>query len=101
MTGERPPRAAIAGVGATPYYYRGESYPQTLYELVCKALLAALDDAGLSLKDVDGMACFSTAFEPGLVTQSLGIPELTFSAQVAGQGGGSAGILDLAAMAIA
>ncbi len=95
------PRAAIAGVGATPYYFRGESHPQTLYELVCKAVLAAVADAGLTLRDIDGMACFSTAFEPGLITQSLGIPELTFAAQVAAQGGGSAGILDLAAMAIA
>jgi acetyl-CoA acetyltransferase len=95
------PRAAIAGVGATPYYFRGESEPQTHYELMCKAILAALADAGLALKDVDGLVGYSTAFEPGLITQSLGIPELTFSANVAAQGGGSAGVLDLAAMAVA
>jgi acetyl-CoA acetyltransferase len=95
------PRAAIAGVGATPYYFRGESHPQTHYELMGKAILAAVADAGLSLKDVDGLVGYSTAFEPGLITQSLGIPELTFSANVAAQGGGSAGVLDLAAMAVA
>lgn len=95
------PRAAIAGYGATPYYFRGESEPQTLYELVCKAILAAVDDAGLAIGDVDGIACYSTGFEPGLITQSLGIPELRFAAQVSAQGGGSAGILDLAAMAVA
>jgi acetyl-CoA acetyltransferase len=99
--GEASPRAAIAGMGATPYYFRGASYPQTLYELVCKSVLAAVADAGIELRDIDGMACFSTAFEPALITQSLGIPELTFAAQIAGQGGGSAGILDLAAMAVA
>lgn len=95
------PRAAIAGMGATPYYFRGESHPQTHYELMCKAILAAVADAGLSLSDIDGFAGYSTAFEPGLLTQSLGIPELTFAAQVSAQGGGSAGVLDLAAMAIA
>jgi acetyl-CoA acetyltransferase len=68
---------------------------------MCKAVLAAVADAGLTLKDVDGLVGYSTAFEPGLITQSLGIPELRFSANVAAQGGGSAGILDLAAMAVA
>ena len=94
-------RAAIAGVGATPYYFRGESEPQTHYELMCKAILAACADAGLTLRDIDGLVGYSTAFEPGLITQSLGIPELRFSANVAAQGGGSAGVLDLAAMAVA
>lgn len=92
--------AAIVGVGATPYYYRGESAPQTLYELIGKAILNAVGDAGLTIFDVDGLAFFANGFEPGLITEQLGIPELNFAATVAAQGGGSAGILDLAAMAI-
>lgn len=92
--------AAIVGVGATPYYYRGESAPQTLYELIGKAVLGAVGDAGLKITDVDGLAFFANGFEPGLITELLGIPELNFAATVAAQGGGSAGILDLAAMAI-
>ena len=40
-------KTAIVGVGATPYYKRGQSLPQTPMELAGKAVLAALDDAGL------------------------------------------------------
>src|SRR5690348_14090743 len=92
--------AAIAGVGATPYYFRGQSAPQTIYELIGKALLAAVRDAGLTIHDVDGLAFYAHGFEPGLITESLGIPELTFASTVSAQGGGSAGVLDLAAIAI-
>jgi acetyl-CoA acetyltransferase len=94
------PETAIVGVGATPYYFRGESAPQTLYELIGKAVLAAVADAGLKIEDVDGLAFYASGFEPGLITELLGIPELNFASTVSAQGGGSAGVLDLAAMAI-
>lgn len=87
-------------MGATPYFFRGESAPQTKYELVGKAVLAAVADAGLRISDVDGLAFYAGGFEPGLLTEMLGIPSLTFAATISGQGGGSAGILDMAAMAI-
>jgi acetyl-CoA acetyltransferase len=92
--------AAIAGVGATPYYFRGQSAPQTKYELIGKAILAAVDDAGLTIADVDGLAFFAGGFDVGMLTEMLGITELRFASSIAGQGGGSAGMLDLAAMAI-
>jgi hypothetical protein len=44
--------AAIVGVGATPYYFRGESAPQTRYELIATAILAATEDAGLTTQAV-------------------------------------------------
>ena len=91
---------AIVGVGATPYYFRGKSAPQTLYELIGKAILAAVGDAGLKITDVDGLAFYASGFEPGLITEMLGISELNFASTVSAQGGGSAGVLDLAAMAI-
>ena len=34
--------SAIVGIGATPYYFRGESLPQTLYELIGKAANAVV-----------------------------------------------------------
>jgi hypothetical protein len=37
--------AAVVGVGSTPYYRRGGSWPQTTTEMACKAVLAALDEA--------------------------------------------------------
>jgi acetyl-CoA acetyltransferase len=91
---------AVAGIGATPYYFRGESAPQTVYELIGKAALAAVADAGLTIKDVDGLVFYAHGFEPGIITETLGIPKLTFAATVAAQGGGSAGVLDLASVAI-
>ncbi|MEJ5979513.1 thiolase [Novosphingobium sp. PS1R-30] len=94
------PRASIAGIGATPYYFRGESAPQTIYEMIGKAILAAVADAGLSVRDIDGMAFYSYGFEGAQIVEQLGLPELNFAAVVSGQGGGSAGVLDLAAMAI-
>lgn len=93
-------QTAIVGVGATPYYFRGESAPQTRYELLGKAILAAVSDAGLSTRDIDGFAFYAGGFEPGLLTETLNIPELGFASTVSAQGGGSAGTLDLAAMAV-
>jgi acetyl-CoA acetyltransferase len=93
-------KTAIVGVGATPYYKRGQSAPQTLDELVCKSILAALDDAGLGVSDVDGFAYFAGGFETGMLMETLGIPEVRFSASLTGTGGGSAGAVGLAAAAI-
>src|SRR3984885_2121982 len=98
--GEATPRAAIAGVGATPYYFRGQSHPQTIYELIGKAVLAAVADAGITLDDVDGFAFFAAGFDPGTITEQLGIRRITFSHIVSGFGGGMAGVLDLASMGI-
>jgi acetyl-CoA acetyltransferase len=92
--------ASICGIGATPYYKRGESAPQTIVELLGKASLAAVSDAGLSIEDIDGFAFYSGGFEPGSIMETLGIPEIGYSAVVSSKGGGSAGILDLAASAI-
>jgi acetyl-CoA acetyltransferase len=93
-------RTAIAGVGATPYYWRGQSVPQTRLELACKAILAAVDDAGLAIGDVDGIAYYSGGMDSALIAQILGIPEVRFTAGLTGGGGGSAGAVGLAAAAI-
>lgn len=93
-------KTAIVGVGATPYYKRGQSAPQTLDELVGKSILAALDDAGLGVADVDGFAYFAGGFETGMLMETLGIPEVRFTASLTGTGGGSAGAVGLAAAAI-
>lgn len=74
--------------------------PQTLHELAGKSILAALDDAGLEARDVDGFAYFAGGFDTGLLMETLGIPEIGFSAAVTGTGGGSAGAVGLASAAI-
>ena len=98
---------AIVGIGATPYYFRGESYPQTIMEMGSKAILAACEDAGINVKEIDGFAYYSEAgggYGQKLSTagfmEILGIPEVTFSATLTSGGGGSAGSVGLARAAI-
>ncbi len=92
--------AAVVGVGSTPYYRRGESWPQTTLELACKAILAAVEDAGLRVDDIDGFALYSMPLDVSLLAQTLGIPEVRFSSTLTGGGGGAAGSVGLAAAAI-
>jgi acetyl-CoA acetyltransferase len=95
-------KTAIVGVGRSDFYRRGGSEPQTITELAVKAILAALNDAGLSVDDVDGFANYSSGggVEPDLLAQILGIPELTFTATLTVGGGGSAASVGLAGAAI-
>jgi acetyl-CoA acetyltransferase len=99
----RVDEVAIVGVGKTPYYFRGESYPQTITELAGKAILAACDDAGISVTQIDGFAYYSEAgagygdkMDTATFMETLGIPEVTFSATLTSGGGGSAGSIGLA-----
>ena len=98
---------AIVGVGATPYYFRGESHPQTTLELAGKAILAACDDAGLDVTQIDGFAYYSEAsagytakMDTATFMETLGIPEVTFTAALTSGGGGSAGSIGLARAAL-
>ena len=66
---------AIVGIGETEFYKRGQSYPQTNYELAGKAVLAAVADAGLSLDDVDGITyyAYGAGIDSAVLAQVLGI----------------------------
>jgi len=73
---------AIVGVGATPYYKRGGSLPKSITELAGEAILAACEDAGLPVTDVDGFAYYSGAsagytekMDTADFVETLGIPE--------------------------
>ncbi len=99
--------AAIVGIGATPYYRRGLSYPKTLYQLIGEAITAAADDAGIAVADIDGFAYYSgagsgyaEAMDTATIMENLGICEVTFTAALTNGGGGSAGAIGLASAAI-
>src|SRR5215207_9334433 len=101
------PDVAIVGVGATPYWRRGQSWPRTMTELAGDAILAACAEAGLSVTDIDGFAYYSGAsagyvdkFDTAYFMETLGIPEVTFSAALTSGGGGAAGSIGLARAAI-
>lgn len=93
--------AAIVGSGSTPYYFRGESAPQTLLELVDKAIFAAVADAGLTIDEVDGLAFYAFGFDTAMIIEQLGLKNVTFAHCVSSFGSGMAGMLDLAAMGVA
>ncbi|MGE0136889.1 MAG: thiolase [Ilumatobacteraceae bacterium] len=94
------PRVAVAGVARTPFYRRGQSDPQSRVEMACGAILAALDDAGLSADDLEGFVHMSGGMDSALLAQVLGVPDVKFSVTLTGGGGASAGTLGVAAAAI-
>src|SRR5690349_9954375 len=93
-------QTAVVGVGATPYYRRGDSLPQSPMEMAGKAVIAALTDAGLTVDDLDGFALYSMGFDTSLFAQWLGVPDVKFTAMLTGGGGGAAGSVGLAAAGI-
>jgi acetyl-CoA acetyltransferase len=105
VTGTR--EVAIVGIGATDYFRRGASWPRTIASLGGEAILNACADAGLSVKDIDGIAYYSGAgagygesMDTATFMETLGIPEIKFSASLTSGGGGSAGSIGLARAAI-
>lgn len=102
-TGERTLRAktAVAGVGETAYYKRGES-PDAEFKLALQAILAACHSAGIDPKSIDGFASYSNdRSDPSRLAAALGCHELRFAnMQWGGGGGGGSGALANAAAAI-
>jgi acetyl-CoA acetyltransferase len=90
------------GVGETKFYKRGQSYPQTIYELAGNAIISAVEDAGLTMDDVDGLTYygFGMGLDSAYLAQMLGIPQVRWSTCVTGGGGGCPGAIGLAAAAI-
>jgi hypothetical protein len=68
--------------------------------MACKAILLGLEDAGLTVAELDGFAIYSNSCDPAEVAQTLGVPEVRFAATLTSGGGGAAGSLGLAAAAI-
>ena len=92
-------RAAIAGVGATEF---SKDSGRSELRLAVDAILDALDDAGLGVKDVDGLVTFTIDNNDEIeVAKSLGIRELTFFARTPYGGGPCCTTVQLAAMAVA
>jgi acetyl-CoA acetyltransferase len=95
-------KVAVAGVGETAYYKRGEA-PDAEFKLALKAIKAACENAGISPKELDGFASFSNdRSDPSRLAAALGCSELRFSnMQWGGGGGGGAAAVGNAAAAIA
>ncbi len=92
-------KAAIAGIGQTEFSKRSG---RTELKLAIEAIGAALDDCGLSPRDVDGMSIFTMENNPeNEVIRSLGGGDLRFFSRVHYGGGAACAPIHQAAMAIA
>lgn len=92
-------RAAVAGIGATEF---SKESGRSELRLAADAVLAALDDAGLSPSDVDGLITFTQDTNQEIaVAREVGIGELSFFSRVEYGGGAACGTVAHAAMAVA
>jgi acetyl-CoA acetyltransferase len=94
-------KVAIAGIGETTYYKRGQA-PVSEFRLACEAITKAADDAGIKVTDIDGIASYSNdRNDPSRLSTALGIPDLKFANMFwGGGGGGGSGAIGNAAAAI-
>jgi acetyl-CoA acetyltransferase len=92
-------RAAIVGIGATEF---SKDSGRSELTLAVEAVRAALDDAGLTPAEVDGMVTFTMDTSPEItVAQAAGIGELSFFSRVHYGGGAACATVQQAALAVA
>ena len=92
-------KAAIVGIGATDF---SKDSGRSELRLAAEAVLDALDDAGLSPSDVDGLTTFTMDTNNEIaVARATGIGDLRFFSQIHYGGGAACGTIAHAAAAIA
>lgn len=92
-------RAAVVGIGATEF---SKDSGRSELKLAVEAVRAALDDAGLSPTDVDGLVTFTMDTSPEItVAQAAGIGELSFFSRIHYGGGAACATVQQAALAVA
>ncbi|MCQ8190638.1 lipid-transfer protein [Streptomyces rugosispiralis] len=92
-------RAAIVGIGATEF---SKDSGRSELKLAVEAVQAALDDAGLTPADVDGLVTFTMDTSPEItVAQACGVGDLTFFSRVHYGGGAACATVQQAALAVA
>ncbi|GAA5145023.1 lipid-transfer protein [Pseudonocardia eucalypti] len=90
---------AIAGIGATEF---SKESGRSELQLAGEACRAALDDAGLTPADVDGMVTFAMDANAEIaVAREMGVPELRFFSRIPYGGGAACATVQHAAMAVA
>ena len=91
--------AAIVGIGATEF---SKESGRSELQLSVEALRAALEDCGLTPRDVDGLTTFTMDTSSEIaVARELGIPELRFFSRINFGGGAACATIQQAAMAVA
>lgn len=92
-------KCAIVGIGETEY---SRSSGRSELSLALEAIKKAIDDAGLSVKDIDGVVRYScdTSASDTMIATNLGIPDLRYSAEIPHFGGSACATVGHAALAI-
>ncbi|MHB9852223.1 lipid-transfer protein [Streptomyces krungchingensis] len=91
-------RAAIVGIGATEF---SKNSGRSELRLAVEAVRAALDDAGLTPGDVDGLVTFTMDTSPEItVAQAAGMGELSFFSRIHYGGGAACATVQQAALAV-
>jgi acetyl-CoA acetyltransferase len=91
--------AAIVGIGETPFAKVLEGSEKTL---ATKAILEALEDAGIDASEVDGFASYTMENTSEVdIAKTIGAGDVTFFSQVGYGGGAGPGAVGHLAMAIA
>ncbi len=90
---------AIVGIGQTPF---AKQLPEDERTLACRAVLAALDDAGIAPAEVDALASYTMEETDEVeLAKAVGFGDLTFFSKVGYGGGGSCATVAHLAAAIA
>ena len=82
-------KAVVVGVGESTYYKRGGA-TESEFQLACIAIRNAVEDAGLTMSDVDGFSSYMDRNEPVRLSSALGTGPLRFTGQTFGGGGNGA-----------
>jgi acetyl-CoA acetyltransferase len=91
-------KSTITGVGETLYY---KSTEKSALELVLEASLSAVNDAGLTPKDIDGIIPYSSqGVTAEAIATNFGIDDLRYSATTPLGGASPVAALQTAAMAV-
>ena len=92
-------KTAIVGIGQTEF---GKLLPQAEERLACEAILAALDDAGIKPREVDGFCSYTMETTSEVdIARNIGAGDVTFISQVGYGGGAGCGTVGHAVMAVA
>jgi acetyl-CoA acetyltransferase len=92
-------RTTIAGIGETTF---GKLLPISEERLACEAILAALEDAGIAPREVDGLCSYTMETTDATeIARNIGAGDVTFFSQVGYGGGAGCATVGHAAMAVA
>jgi acetyl-CoA acetyltransferase len=92
-------QAAIAGIGCTEF---SRDSGVSVFTLATRAIKAAIEDAGLQIRDIDGLATFGTndSVAPNVLAQALGVQSMSWYVDQFYGGSVSMSILGQAALAV-